>query len=92
MLVLVGLLMPVAEFFDRWDAPGPGGDSELPLFSIVLALCAVLLVCYLMARLSLHTELRRWWIRRTSDALQLLRGQHEASMHIPPISPPPLRI
>lgn len=49
LLLITGLVSPVAELFDRWDPPGLGNDTELPVFALVLLLSLVLLVCRLMA-------------------------------------------
>lgn len=44
------LLTPVLELFDRWDKPGLGNDTELPLFLICLFVTLVLLVAVLLRR------------------------------------------
>jgi hypothetical protein len=41
------------ECFDRWDAPGLSNDSELGLFTLIFALCLVLLVCFLITARSM---------------------------------------
>lgn len=52
MLLLVTFLTPLVEFFDRWDPPGPGNDTEFAVFSFILALVFVLLVSKLTASLA----------------------------------------
>ena len=36
--VLVTFLAPLAECFDRWDAPGIGNDTEFAVFFLIFAL------------------------------------------------------
>jgi len=45
----VTFLAPLMECFDRWDAPGLSNDTEFGLFTLIFALCLVLLVCMLIA-------------------------------------------
>lgn len=56
-LLLGSLLTPLVEFFDRWDPPGPGNDTELALLGLILALCLVLLVAKLTAALAILIRL-----------------------------------
>jgi hypothetical protein len=49
LFVLSTILVPIAEFFDRWDAPGISNDTEFGFFAVVLVLCLVLLVSRLVA-------------------------------------------
>lgn len=51
MLILTAFLTPLVEFFDHWDPPGPENDTELAVFSIILTLCLVFLVCKLIPSL-----------------------------------------
>ncbi|MCU1223261.1 MAG: hypothetical protein JWQ42_1354 [Edaphobacter sp.] len=53
LFVLVTFLAPLMECFDRWDAPGLANDTEFGLFTLIFALCLVLLVCMLMAARSM---------------------------------------
>jgi hypothetical protein len=53
LFVLVTFLAPLMECFDRWDAPGLSNDTEFGLFTLIFALCLVLLVCMLMAARSM---------------------------------------
>jgi hypothetical protein len=57
LFLLVMFLAPLAEFFDRWDAPGLSNDTEFGVFALVLALCLVLVVCMLIAARSLRNKL-----------------------------------
>ena len=52
MLVLAAFLTPLVEFFDQWDPPGPSNDTELAVFSLILALAFVLLLAILGASLA----------------------------------------
>jgi hypothetical protein len=51
LLVTATFLPPLAELFDRWDAPGLDNDTEFALFAIVFTICLVLLVCKLNSSL-----------------------------------------
>jgi hypothetical protein len=50
LMVTVTLLMPLLEYFDRWDRPGLGNDTELPVFLITLFITLVILVAVAIAR------------------------------------------
>jgi hypothetical protein len=92
MLLLATFLWPLVEFFDRWDPPGPSNDTEMAVFGLILLLCFVLLVCKLTASLAgliafisvLRPRLSCGSPRRTSPVF--------ASVFVPPLSAPPLRI
>ncbi|MBW4028952.1 MAG: hypothetical protein HIU93_16430 [Acidobacteria bacterium] len=51
LLILVPLLWPVTELFDRWDAPGIDNDIEIAFFALLFMLCLVLLVAKMLAQL-----------------------------------------
>ena len=55
--VLTTILVPIAEFFDRWDAPGISNDTEFALFALVLVFCLVLIVSRLVAAVGLLKHL-----------------------------------
>jgi hypothetical protein len=55
--LLVTLLTPVIECFDRWDAPGLRNDTEFAVFAVVLLVCLVLLVASLVSAAAQRTEL-----------------------------------
>ena len=50
VLVTMTLLMPLLEYFDRWDRPGLSGDTELPVFLVTLFIALVVLVAAAIAR------------------------------------------
>lgn len=58
LLVLVTVLTPLLECFDRWDKPGLDNDIEFPVFALVLVLCLLLLVMRLVARSALQMDMR----------------------------------
>jgi hypothetical protein len=53
LFLLVMFLSPLAEYFDRWDAPGISSDTEFAVFALAFLLCLVLVVCLLVAARSL---------------------------------------
>jgi len=57
MLLLTTLLMPLIEFFDQWDPPGPSNDTEMAVFGFIFALCLVIIVCRLTAALAAAVNL-----------------------------------
>ena len=57
IFVLSTILVPVSEFFDRWDAPGISNDTEFAIFALVLVLCLLLLVTKLVSALGLRMHL-----------------------------------
>lgn len=90
LFLLVSLLAPLAECFDRWDPPGLTGDTELPLFAFVLLLALVLLVARLVAVLALAIRLPQ--SRRSLPAL-LTSSQSPSLPALPAFRPSlPLRI
>jgi hypothetical protein len=48
-MVTITFLMPLLECFDRWDRPGLGNDTELPIFLIFLFITLVLLAAAAIA-------------------------------------------
>lgn len=57
LFLLVMFLAPLAECFDRWDAPGISSDTEFAVLALVFAMCLVLVVCLLIAARSLLNNL-----------------------------------
>ena len=57
LFLLVMFLAPLAELFDRWEAPGLSNDTEFGIFALFLALCLVQVVCMLIAARSLGNKL-----------------------------------
>jgi len=91
MLLLAAFLTPLIQFFDRWDPPGPGSDTELAVFGLILVLCLVLVVCELIASfgqsigLTLASRLQQRG-RAPSEKLRQIAGI--LTLHVSP----PLRI
>lgn len=91
LLLMATFLTPIAELFDRWDAPGLGNDTEFPLFLFVLFICLVLLVAKLIS-------LRALTLRFVSRLMPLpvIRAFAEIPSILPALVPshssPPLRI
>ena len=92
MLLLAAFVTPVMEIFDRWDPPGPSNDTELAMFSLILALCLVLLVCKLVASLAGRIFVISIRLPRPDRGATLRELQAPHSIFVPPHSPPPLRI
>lgn len=93
LMITMTLLMPVLEYFDRWDRPGLSNDSELPLFLITLFITLVLLVAAAIARRMMAQQNAR---SETDIAYEFVRS-HFRSWTDVPLSPfttisPPLRI
>lgn len=91
VMVTVTLLMPVLEYFDRWDRPGLSGDTELPFFLVTLFIALVILVAAaiarrMMARQNAQTE--------TDIVYEFVRSELHAwtDIAVSPAISPPLRI
>ena len=56
LLLLTVFLMPVFEFFDRWDAPGLGNDTEMAVFCVILLFCLLLAACTLIRHFADRSE------------------------------------
>jgi hypothetical protein len=91
-LFLAAFLAPLAECFDRWDAPGISNDTEFAAFALVLTLCLVLLVSKLLSVLALRIGFVSQPHHQRSQLVRALQGNSPFAIFIPPISPPPLRI
>jgi hypothetical protein len=92
MLLVASFVTPIAEFFDRWDPPGPGNDTEMALFALVFSLCLVLLVCKLKA--SLVSIIGLISIPHLGLSCGPPQGEIRAvsTLFVLSLSPPPLRI
>jgi hypothetical protein len=91
MLLLAAFLTPLVEFFDQWDPPGLGNDTEMALFGFIFALCLVLIVCKLTAALAtLISLILMPHLRQTRGSP--LHQFRISSMLILPETSPPLRI
>jgi hypothetical protein len=90
-LSLAAFLTPLIELFDRWDPPGPGNDTELAVFALILTFCLILLVSRSVASLDKLIE------RFTLFRVQPSRGVRSPEPFcftglVTPHNSPPLRI
>lgn len=92
MLILVAFLTPLSEYFDRWDAPGLGNDTEMGLFCLVFFICLVLLVCKLIASLAARMSFTSIRLPAWHQVETLLDRIVSKSIFIPPQFPTSLRI
>lgn len=92
MLVLVTVLAPVLECFDRWDRPGLGNDTEFGLFAFVFFLCLVLLVALLVSKHALRVDVIRERITYPCARVRPTLSEHKRLPFRPPPFPTPLRI
>jgi hypothetical protein len=88
---LAAFLTPLIEFFDRWDLPGPGNDTELAVFGLILILCLILLVSKLVASLDKLIE-RIILFRIQTPRMALSPERFYFTGLVTPHSSPPLRI
>jgi hypothetical protein len=89
--VVVTILMPLLEYFDRWDRPGLSNDTELPVFLIALFISLALLAMVAMAR-RFHEDLGQ--VRSSEiryDTLWCVHSPVQQIIFVPFIIPP-LRI
>ncbi len=91
LLILVPLLWPVTEFFDRWDAPGIDNDIEIAFFSVLFMLCLVLLVSMVLAKLKPVHGHRAHALANLEGTLHLDSFSCTSQIVYPSASPP-LRI
>ena len=91
-LLLVTLVTPLSEWFDRWDAPGLSNDVEFAIFSLVLTLCVVLLVSRLISVMALRMRLIAEPYLGRAEASAAAATHSPFTIFVPPHSPPPLRI
>jgi hypothetical protein len=91
VLVTMTLLMPLLEYFDRWDRPGLSGDSELPVFLVILFIALVILVAVAIAR---RTMARQNAQTKTDFVNEFARSEFRAwtDIAVSPSVSPPLRI
>ena len=90
-VILAALLTPVIEFFDQWDPPGPGDDTEMAVFGFIFIMCLVLLVCKLTASIASVISLVVVAALRQNEGSPLQAIRYFASVVLPEVSPP-LRI
>lgn len=91
LLIVATFVAPLAECFDRWDAPGLGNDTEFALFLFVFLICLVLVVAMLVALGALK---RQFVARQVLSRMKFLNETLDCVMPspVPPHSSPPLRI
>jgi len=92
LLLMVVLVAPLSEWFDRWDAPGLSNDVEFAIFSFIVTLCLVLLVSKLMASIAMQVEL--FSVRRLLEPDESLTTEtlYAHKLLLPPPKIAPLRI
>lgn len=92
LLLLASFLVPVAEFFDRWDAPGLSNDTDFPLFLVVLFICLTLLVAKLISLRALSLRFVASLVRLPVASLFGKAAASVPSQLISSHTSPPLRI
>ena len=92
LLILVAIATPICAFFDRWDPPSLGDDTEMTVFALVLVLCLLLLVCKLLAAFAV--PLTRLGGRELDwdEVASMWSRIADTILFVPPQSPSPLRI
>lgn len=91
VLIAMSVLMPLLESLDRWDRPGLGNDTELPLFLITLFITLVILVAAAIARRMFEQQNAQ---RQTRIVYEFVRSEFRSwtDMSVSPSVSPPLRI
>lgn len=92
LFLITIFLAPLAELFDRWDAPGLTHDTEFALFALLLILCLVLLVSRLVASMASQLEQTSQRVPRPADPPAVPRSASAPIFLLPPLLSPPLRI
>ena len=92
LLMMIALIVPISEWFDRWDAPGLSNDVEFAVFSLILGLCLVLLVSRLIAAMELLIEQFSVWHVQTRQLSFADDAFSTFAVILPPRNAPPLRI
>jgi hypothetical protein len=90
-LSLAAFLTPLIEFFDSWDLPGPGNDTEFAVFGLILTFCLILLVSRLIALLYKLIEFITLFHIQPSRMVCSSERFYFAGL-VTPHSSPPLRI
>ena len=89
--MIATFVAPLAECFDRWDAPGLDNDTEFALFLFVFLLCLVLVVAMLVAMGALERQCAsRIVVFRATPAME--RWHSVMRSPVSPHTSPPLRI
>ena len=92
VLILVAITTPISAFFDRWDPPSLGDDTEMTVFALVVVLCLLLVVCRLIAAFMAPLT---WLCRREldwDDVARIWNRIADAILFVPPQSASRLRI
>lgn len=91
-MLLFAVLMPMEEVFDQWDRPGLANDTEFAAFTIVFAICLVLLVCTLVASGILWLSSMCLGLSEDTETARSSDVGEITVWLVPPLSPGPLRI
>jgi hypothetical protein len=91
VLITMSVLMPLLECFDRWDRPGLGNDTELPIFLITLFITLVILVAAAIARRMFTRQNAQ---TETAIVYEFVRSESRSwtDIAVSPFISPPLRI
>ena len=92
VLIFVGLIAPIVEFFDYWDPEGLGDDTEFGVFALIFVLCLVLLVCKLISFAALQFSFGTCRLLSRDEGREHGDGAYSFIFVIPPLFNPPLRI
>lgn len=92
ILMLIGALYPLLEFFDGWDSSGLFNDTEFAVFALLFALCLVLLVCKLVSSGALGFVFSIWRIFHPDERPQAVEASHAPVFAVPLLFDLPLRI
>lgn len=92
LLLIITLVTPLSEWFDRWDAPGLSNDVEFAVLALIVSLCLVLLVSRLIASVAILVEM--FSVRRLveSDSSWEIGTLCAVEFMVPPPKITPLRI
>lgn len=91
LFLLVIVIAPLSELFDRWDAPGLTNDAEFSVFVLAFVLCLLLVLMQLVsaAATRIPFAVERLRIDDLSDSPPSFA---RSEFPVLPVSPPPLRI
>jgi hypothetical protein len=92
-MVTMTVLLPLLEYFDRWDRPGLRNDSELPAFLITLFIALVILAAAAVARRLMERQSAQ---TETEVSYEFVRSEFRPGVDVPVSAfisiSPPLRI
>lgn len=91
ILITMSVLMPLLEYFDRWDRSGLGNDTEFPVFLTILFITLVILVAVAIARRMIARQNAE---TETPIIIEFARSDSRSwtDITISPFISPPLRI